>query len=73
MSNTGGTILKLLLKQQNTKPVSGRPAALRVGVAAAISRLLSLPSSSQADERSSPCKRHFDRMAGQWHHQSRNR
>src|SRR5262249_17397830 len=37
-SNTGGTILKLLLKQQNTNPVSGRPARAADGVSAAISR-----------------------------------
>ena len=32
MSKTGGVILKLLLKQQKTKPSSGRPQSARLGV-----------------------------------------
>jgi len=40
--NVAGPIFWLLLKQQKTKPASGRPASARVGAAAGIARVVSM-------------------------------
>jgi hypothetical protein len=42
MSKNGGVILQLLLKEQKTKPRSGKPHSSRAGVRSAIWRLRSL-------------------------------